>query len=323
MKQRLTNKSVFLKFASLLFSKIYKMKKSFILIAIAFILLLSCKSNSLQQKNSIQVQAHRGDRGYFPENTLPAFYSAIDKGAAVIELDLVISKDKKVVVSHDTFMNAAYISWPNGNPITKEDEKKSNLYQMTYDSIRSYDAGFRTNPNFPDQKSIKTYKPLLSEMIDSIENYIVKNKTQRIRYNIEIKSGTSDYGIKQPQPEEFADLVLKVIQEKKIEKHCNIQSFDPNILNALHKKAPKIIIAFLTGDKGLDKNLNKLNFKPQIYAPHYGLVNLTLIDSVRAKSMKIIPWTVNEYKDIESMISLKVDGIITDYPNRVLEKVRQ
>ena len=156
-----------------------------LLIASAFTIFFSCKSNLPQQKNAIQVQAHRGDRGYFPENTLPAFYSAIDKGADVIELDLVISKDKKVVVSHDTFMHSAYISWPNGNPVTKDEEKKSNLYQMKYDSIRSFDAGFRTNPAFPDQKSVKTYKPLLSEMIDSIENYIVKNNKQRIRYNIE------------------------------------------------------------------------------------------------------------------------------------------
>lgn len=293
-----------------------------LLITTAFTIALSCKYVSPQQKNPIQVQAHRGDRGYFPENTLPAFYSAIDKGADVIELDLVISKDKKVIVSHDTFMHSGYISWPNGNAVTKEEEKKSNLYQMTYDSIRSFDAGFRTNPSFPDQKSVKSYKPLLSEMIDSIENYIVKNNKQRIRYNIEIKSGAGDYGIKQPQPEEFTDLVLKVIQEKKIEKHCNVQSFDPNILNALHKKAQKIVIALLTGDKGLDKNLAKLNFKPQIYAPHYGLVNQALIDSVRNKNMKIIPWTVNENKDIESMISLKADGIITDYPNRVIEKLK-
>jgi glycerophosphoryl diester phosphodiesterase len=297
-------------------------KYYFFVIASVLTIFLNCKSTSPEKKNSIQVQAHRGDRGYFPENTLPAFYSAIDKGADVIELDLVVSKDKKVVVSHDTFMNSAYISWPNGNPLTKEEEKKSNLYQMTYDSIRNFDAGFRTNPAFPDQKSINTYKPLLSEMIDSIENYIVKNRKQRIRYNIEIKSGAGDYSIKQPQPEEFVDLVLKVIKEKKIEKHCNVQSFDPQILNALHTKDPKIVIAFLTGDKGLDKNLAKLNFKPQIYAPHFGLVNTALIDSVRTKNMKIIPWTVNEEKDILNMISLQVDGIITDYPNRVTEKLK-
>lgn len=290
---------------------------------ITFILFLSCKSQAPKILNSIEVQAHRGDRGFYPENTLSAFYSAIDKGADVIELDLVISKDKKVVVSHDTFMHSSYISWPNGKPITKEEEKKSNLYQMTYDSIRSFDAGFRTNPAFPDQKSVKSYKPLLSEMVDSIENYILKNKKQRIRYNIEIKSGSGDYGIKQPQPEEFVDLVLQVIQEKKIEKYCNVQSFDAQILNALHKKEPKIVIAFLTGDKGLDKNLAKLNFKPQIYAPHFGLVNTALIDSVRGKNMKIIPWTVNDLKDIESMISLRVDGIITDYPGRVIEKLKK
>ncbi|WP_296146504.1 glycerophosphodiester phosphodiesterase family protein [uncultured Flavobacterium sp.] len=288
-----------------------------------FTVFFSCKSQFTNKQNTIEVQAHRGDRGYFPENTLPAFYSAIDKGADVIELDLVISRDKKVVVSHDTFMHSSYVTSPNGKPVTKEEEKKSNLYAMAYDSIRRYDVGVRSNPVFPDQKSIKTYKPLLSELIDSIEAYIVKNKKQRIRYNIEIKSGSGDYGIKQPQPSEFADLTLAIIKEKKIEKYCNVQSFDPQILNALHQKAPKIRIAILTGDKGFAKNLAKLNFQPEIYAPHYGLVNQALIDSVRSQNMKIIPWTVNENKDIESMISLKVDGIITDYPDRVIEKLKK
>mgnify|MGYP006155051731 CR=1 FL=1 len=106
------------------------MKKYFFLITIAFALFLSCKSISSKQQNAIQVQAHRGDRGYFPENTLPAFYSAIDKGADVIELDLVISKDKKVVVSHDAYMSSVFMKKPNGAEITKEESNFSLLCQL-------------------------------------------------------------------------------------------------------------------------------------------------------------------------------------------------
>ena len=148
------------------------------------------KSETQTQKTvtKIEVQGHRGDRGNFPENSLPAFISAVKKGVDVIELDVVISKDNKVVVSHEPFMSSLYVLTPAGNSIAKKDEKSYNLYTMMYDSIKKFDGGSKGNKNFTQQDKIKVYKPLLSEVLDSVENYIAANKLKPVKYNIEIKS---------------------------------------------------------------------------------------------------------------------------------------
>lgn len=288
------------------------------------VVLAACQcatKSTTPQKHLVEVQGHRGDRGNFPENTIPAFLSAVKKGVAVIELDVVISKDQKVVVSHENFMSAQYMSDPDGNPISKEKERSYNLYEMTYDSIKRFDSGSRGNAGFPSQQKIKTYKPLLAEVIDSVEQYIKVNKLKPVRYNIEIKSEKSDYGKRQPQPEVFSAMVMKVITDKGIEKKMNIQSFDPELLNVLHKKYPKPVIAFLVGEGTLTENLAKLDFLPEIYSPNYKLLDKQEVNALRTLKMKIIPWTVNEDAAIDQLLALQVDGIITDYPEKVLKKL--
>jgi len=289
----------------------------------------SCKSNNEINKEEkaniassvkIEVQGHRGERGNFPENSLPGFISAVKKGVDVLELDVVISKDKKVVVSHEPFMSSLYMLTPEGDSIPKESEQSYNFYEMAYDSIKKFDAGSKGNRLFPDQKKISTYKPLLSEVIDSVENHIKTNKLEPVRYNIELKSVPSLYGRYQPHPAEFVELVMQVIQEKEIEDKINLQSFDPVILNVLRKKYPGIEVAYLVSGEGILKNLALLDFTPEIYSPHYALIkNEQYVDSIKALEMRLIPWTVNEKEVIKEMIRLKVDGIITDYPARVLE----
>ena len=287
----------------------------------AVLTIYSCGSQkATTSKSVIEVQGHRGDRGNFPENSIPAFLSAVKKGVDVLELDVVISKDQKVVVSHEPFMSSQYMSDFAGNPIAKDKEKSFNLYAMTYDSIRKFDGGSRGNANFPNQQKQKTYKPLLSEVIDTIEEYIAKNNLKPVRYNIEIKSEKADYGKRQPEPEVFTEMVMKVITQKRIEKKINIQSFDPTVLNVMHKKYSKTKLAYLVGEGAIAKNLSLLDFRPEIYSPHYKLLNKTAVDSLRLLKMKIIPWTVNDDAAISNMMQLQVDGIITDYPERVLDK---
>ena len=288
----------------------------------------SCKSNSEKDPETtpvasvspVQVQGHRGDRGNFPENSIPAFISAVKKGVDVLELDVVISKDKQVVVSHEPYMASLFTSAASGDSIKKADERSYNMYEMSYDSIRQFDVGSRGNRLFPDQKKMKTYKPLLSEVIDSVETYIAANGLPQVKYNIELKSVEAEYGKYQPQPEEFVDLVMELIKEKGIEEIINIQSFDPAILNWMHRKYPEIEIAYLVSSGGIDQNLALLDFTPEIYSPNYKLVkNEQFVDSIRSMKMELIPWTINEMADIQKMIDLKVDGIITDYPERVLQ----
>ncbi|GIZ07562.1 glycerophosphodiester phosphodiesterase family protein [Flavobacterium sp. UMI-01] len=298
------------------------MKIHKILIGTAIITMTSCKSpNTISEPRAhhIQVQGHRGERGNLPENTIEAFLGAIHKGVAVIELDVVISKDRKVVVSHEPYMSSLYMSTPSGQAISKSQEKEFNLYQMDYQSIKEFDSGSRGNENFPNQKKIKTYKPLLSEVFDKVEQELEAKKLPLVKYNIEIKSVKAEYGISQPQPEDFIALVMEVIKMKKMQNRINIQSFDPSILTILHQKHPEIEIAYLVSKGSIQENLKLLNFKPQIYSPHFALIqNKATVDSVKGLQMKLIPWTVNEPKDISRMIQLQVDGIITDYPERIV-----
>lgn len=289
---------------------------------------LSCKNKREEgakiQKNEeelqVKVQGHRGDRGNFPENTIPAFISAVKKGVDVIELDVVISKDKKVVVSHEPFMHSLYVLTPSGDSISEDKQESFNIYKMPYDSIKKFDSGSKGNRLFPNQQKQKTYKPLLSEAIDSVETYIAENNLQPVSYNIELKSSEDKYGNYQPAPEEFVNLVMEVIQNKNIEQKMNLQSFDVNILNEIHKSYPEVETAYLIYTEGIEKNLALLDFQPEIYSPHYEMVKDTaFVDSIKSMEMKLIPWTVNEPKAIKKMIELNVDGIITDYPERIIE----
>lgn len=286
----------------------------------------SCKSiedNKAVNENrvdssKIEVQGHRGQRGHSPENSISAFLKAIAKGVDVIEMDVVISKDGKVVVSHEPYMSSLYVLTPAGKSISKAEEKNFNLYEMTYDRIRMFDIGSKGNKNFPEQEKMKSYKPLLSEVIDSVETYVKSQNIPPVKYNIEIKSIVSEYDKSQPKPLKFIKMVMDVIQEKGIENKMNIQSFDKNILNKMNRIYPKVELAYLVSEEGISKNMAKLNFAPEIYSPNFKLVkNRAFVDSIKQKNMRLIPWTVNENVNIKQMIKLKVDGIITDYPERV------
>lgn len=302
-----------------------------VLIAITFIFIGSCKSKTervitendqIVTQPKIQVQGHRGERGNLPENSIQGFLGALHKGVHVIELDVVVSKDNKVVVSHEPFMASLYMITPSGKPILKPEEKHYNLYQMTYDSIKKFDGGSKGNPNFLHQQKIKTYKPLLSEVFDVVEKEIKEKKLPSVKYNVEIKSKKEEYGVFQPYPDDFVDMVVKIIKEKHLENQVNIQSFDPVLLTALHEKYPEIEIAFLVSKGGIENNLRLLNFKPEIYSPNFKLIeNKSMVDSLRVLGIKVIPWTVNNKEDISHMIKLQVDGIITDYPERILNLV--
>lgn len=265
------------------------------------------------------VQGHRGDRGNFPENSIPAFISAVKKGVQVVELDLAISKDRQVVVSHEPYMHHTYMLQPNGTPITKEEEKSFNLFTMPYDSIKKFDLGSKGNINFPNQLKQKNYKPLLSEVIDTLNRYRNKNQLPEIKYNIEIKSIPAQYGIYQPYPEDFVNLVMKVVKEKNIASNVNLQSFDIQILEVINRVYPSIEVAYLVTDGKVKENLSKLSFQPEIYSPHYKLISdIKVVKEVHELGMKIIPWTINQQQDIERMKRLGVDGLITDYPERAL-----
>lgn len=261
-------------------------------------------------------QGHRGCRGLMPENTIPAMKKALDLGVQTLELDVVISKDRQVVVSHEPYMSADIATRPDGTPVTKADEKSVNLYQLTYDEIRKFDVGRKPHPQFAQQQKMAAYKPLLAELIDSVEVYAKAKGMPQPRYNIEIKSSPQTDGTYHPAPAEFVKLVMDVIQPRKLGGRFNIQSFDVRPLQLLHKQYPDVPLAYLTANlKTLAENLATLGFKPAIYSPYYKTVTAETVKACHEQSLKIIPWTVNTKPEIDALVKLGVDGIITDYPN--------
>lgn len=266
-----------------------------------------------------EVIGHRGHAGKLPENSLPAFIDAVKKGVDAIELDVVVSADRKLVVSHEPYMASDYMLDPNGNRIAHEDEKTYNLYKMDYELIRRFDSGSGKNLRFSKQKRVPAYKPLLSEMIDSVENYIEENDLPPVKYYVEIKSEKSFYGKFQPYPEEFVELMLQLTEEKDIQDKLVLQSFDINILEELHQKKPDLTLSYLVEKGSMSKNLKLLSFQPTIYSPYYKNLRLTDIALAAEKGIRVIPWTVNEKSWMKKMIKMGVDGIITDYPQKLLD----
>lgn len=286
------------------------------------ILLGACTaSKRSQQQERLQLPAfnkegHRGTRGFMPENTIASMYKAIDDGANTVEIDVVYSKDKKVVVSHDVFFHQDITTTPEGKTLTAKEAQQRLLYQMDYDSIRKYDVGMKPHPDFPLQKKIPAIKPLLSDLIDSIYSYTASKK-QSLILNIELKTNEKYDGIKTPPIEEFVDGVMAIVKEKKIETKCYLQSFDFRPLQILHRKYPNITTAVLVGGgekRTLAQQLEELGYTPEMYSPHYSAVTAELVAECHKRGMKLIPWTVNTPDDIARMKALGVDGIITDFP---------
>ena len=264
-------------------------------------------------------QGHRGARGLLPENTIPSFIRALEfDQITTLELDVVVSKDNKVVISHEPWMSHEICLTPEGEPVKKSDEDELVIYQMEYETIKSYNCGSRGNKRFPDQQPMATYKPLLSDMIQAVENHCKTNQLGLPGYNIEIKSRPDWDGLKTPEPATFAQLVVDVVKAAGIQDRVCIQSFDPRSLESVHKIAPSITTAFLIENtQDLDTNLKKLSYQPEIYSPYYLMVSEELIRNAREKGIKVIPWTVNDTEKMKSLMELGVDGIITDYPNRI------
>ncbi len=293
------------------------------LILLFGVMFAACKStnqsmNTIQSTTKFDTQGHRGCRGLMPENTIPAMLHAIDLGVTTLETDASITKDKKVVLSHEPFFNHDITTKPNGQLVTATEERSLNIYQMNYAEVQKYDVGLKPHPRFNLQQKIAAVKPLLVDMIDAVEAYCISNHKAPIQYNIETKTQAATDNIYHPSPEEFVDLLLDAVYSKKIEKRVTIQSFDIRTLQYVHQKDKYIKTALLVEDydkKTFTEQITLLGFTPTIYSPHYTLVNAELIKVCKKNKVHILPWTVNDLPTIQKLKDMGVDGVISDYPN--------
>ena len=263
-------------------------------------------------------EGHRGCRGLMPENTIPAMFKALDLGVTTLEMDTHITKDRKVIVSHDPYFNHDITTKPDGTYMEAKEEKNYVIYQMDYATTQQFDVGLKPHPRFPKQQKMAVHKPLLSDLIDSVEQYCRRKKRALPFYNIETKSLPGTDNIYHPAPEQFVQLLMETILSKNVSSRVIIQSFDPRTLQVLHQKYPEIKTALLIegfDKRQLDLQLKQLGFVPTIYSPEYTLVNDALLQECHRRNMKVIPWTVDDKPAIERLRKMGVDGIITDYPN--------
>jgi glycerophosphoryl diester phosphodiesterase len=295
-------------------------KKELLQLVLAIIFVAGCHTAKLATMNlpAFDTEAHRGGRGLMPENTIPAMLNGLALGVTTLEMDAVITKDKQVILSHEPFFNHEITTKPGGDFIEEKDEKKYNVYSMSYAETQQYDVGLKPHPRFPRQQKIKTSKPLLSQVIDSAETFARNNRRPLPFYNIETKTQALTDNLFHPGPEEFVSLLMKVIAEKRISDRVIIQSFDPRTLQIVQRDYPNIKTALLVED--FDKRspgelLKQLGFTPTIYSPAYTLINDALLKECHQKNMKVIAWTVNTKSEILRLKQLGVDGIISDYPD--------
>lgn len=263
------------------------------------------------------LQGHRGARGLMPENTIAGFITALDSGVTTLEMDVVITKDKKVIVSHEPWMSAAICYDKQGKEFPEKEEKQFNIYRMTYGDTRLFDCGSRKNERFPEQHKMAAHKPLLKDMFEAVEHHIRTVSHYEADYNIEIKSNPESDHLYHPAIEEYTDLVYEVVKSSVPPERVVIQSFDFRMLRYCHEKYPRIRLAVLVGNlKSVKANLKELGFTPSIYSPYYKLINKDQIAYLHNLGIRVIPWTVNDSSDMLLLKEMGVDGIITDYPDR-------
>lgn len=280
---------------------------------------LAAVQSMAQYIPKFDVQGHRGARGLKPENTIPAFLTALEYGVTTLELDLAVTKDRQLVVSHEPWMDASYCLY-QGEEFSEKDEKHFKIFQMTYDEVKQFDCGSKGNQKFPEQLKMPVVKPLLKDVIVAVEDNIRSFARYEVDYNIEIKSSPEGDSIDHPGVGEFCDMVYDLLDQYLPMNRVVIQSFDFRILQYIHAKYPTVRLAALVENaKSTESNLQNLGFIPRIYSPYYKLLTKQKVGYLHAKNIRVIPWTVNEVEDMKKMKSWGTDGFITDYPNRASE----
>lgn len=280
-------------------------------------------SEEFDMSDYIDLQAHRGGAGLMPENTKSAMKNAMDMHVNTLEFDLQLSQDGKVVVSHDNYFHARYSTRPNGTVVRNKDPKEY-LYTMPYDSIAKYDVGLKPVERWPEQKKIAETKPLASDLIDFTEQYAKDNGLSRFRYNIEIKSKAGEgEGTLWPDYKTFCDACIPLLLSKNLGDRLVVQSFDVRSLEYIHKKYPQVELSYLTEDEtDIVTILSQISFRPRWWSPNFEVLTPENVSYCQAQGIKVVPWTVDKPEDIRHMVSLGVDAIISNYPDRLIEICR-
>ena len=243
----------------------------------------------------IEVHGHRGARALRPENTLAAFHYAIQAGVDALELDLRVTKDGVLVVSHDGDLKP---------PVCQGPEPRAEILQLTLRQVKQWDCGSQRNPDFPRQQLAP------GERIPALDEVLALAPRGEFRFNLETKMNKSG----PPEPQIFARLLAEAIRKHRLESRVYVQSFDFRTLHEMRKLLPGVPRAALYGGGARSFVEIAREAGAGIISPHYSLVTRQQVEASHRAGLKVIAWTANEEKVWADLAAAGVDGIITDDP---------
>jgi len=288
---------------------------------------------------AFDLQGHRGARGLAPENTLPAFARALSIGVSTLELDVGVTKDGVVVVSHDSVLNPAHTRGPDGRWL---DGRGPAIHALSDAELQRYDVG-RAKPGsrlaqrFPEQVAVDgTRIPRLAEVFA----LAARAGNRSVRFNIETKIHPERRAETLP-PGPFTRALIAEIRTAGVAARSTVQSFDWRTLLIVQRDAPDIATVYLSARQSWLDNIgaestlgspwtagyrfSQYGSVPRmvkaaggrVWSPYFGDLDAAQLKEAQALGLKVIVWTVNAPAHIAAMMDLGVDGIISDYPDRV------
>jgi glycerophosphoryl diester phosphodiesterase len=259
-------------------------------------------------ENRILVHGHRGARARRPENTLPAFEYAIAQGVDALEMDMAVTKDNVIVISHDPVLEPPVCTGPQESVVIRE---------LTLAEVRQWDCGAVQNPRFPAQQTVPgTRMPTLDDVFQLAAR-------GSFDYNIETKS-FPDKPEYTPPPDEFARMVLRKIRQYGLEKRIILQSFDFRTLVAMRKLAPEIRLSALVENDARDFTvISAAAANAEIVSPEFQLVTPEKVEAAHRAGLQVLPWTADTPADWDMLIAAKVDAIISDDPAALIAYLKK
>ncbi|MCZ2153680.1 MAG: glycerophosphodiester phosphodiesterase [Bryobacterales bacterium] len=273
-----------------------------VLASLGAAILLSAAAYAAEQPR-ILVHGHRGARAERPENTIPAFEYAIAHGVDVLELDVSVTKDNVLVVSHDPALETPVCSGP---------ENKVLIRTLTLAEIRQWDCGKLQNPEFPKQV------PVPGTRMPTLDEVFALAPRGTFGFNVETKISPRRPELA-PPPEVFAKLLFDQIHKHKLEKRVIVQSFDFRTLVEMRKLAPEVRLSALTANDPREfAAITAEAANAEIISPQFRLVTPEKVAAAHRAGIQVVPWTANAPADWDKLIEAKVDAIITDDPVALL-----